>query len=180
MSRWQIKRHREVKKKGKDRKASPPSVTVQHESPLPPKWRHISHSQADASSSSSGHPQSHAHLFEFNPSLLFLDPQAALPGNARTESSDHFVDDVLLNLHAWAHRTTNKSDNEDSEDALEGDAVEAANSIDDDFWNGEDVGMEGDVDPREGIVSDWDILAEEFIVEAEGLSKFEHSLFHTP
>ena len=40
--------------------------------------------------------------------------------------------------------------------------------------------MEGDVDLHEGIVSDWDLLAEEFIVEAEELSKFEHSLFHTP
>jgi hypothetical protein len=36
------------------------------------------------------------------------------------------------------------------------------------------------VDPREGIVSDWDLLAEEFIVEAEELGKFEHSLSHTP
>jgi hypothetical protein len=39
--------------------------------------------------------------------------------------------------------------------------------------------MEGDVNPREGIVSDWDILAEEFIVEAEELGKFERSLMHT-
>ena len=51
--------------------------------------------------------------------------------------------------------------------------VEAADSVDHktDDWNGEDVAMEGDVDPREGIVSDWDLLAEEFIVEAEGLGK---------
>jgi hypothetical protein len=35
------------------------------------------------------------------------------------------------------------------------------------------------VDPREGIVPDWDMLAEEFIVEAEELGKFEHSLLHT-
>jgi len=40
--------------------------------------------------------------------------------------------------------------------------------------------MEGDVDPREGIVSDWDLLAEKFIVEAEKLGEFEHSLLHTP
>jgi hypothetical protein len=82
-----------------------------------------------------------------------------LPGAARTEASGLF------------------------EDALEGDAVEAADSVDhetDDFWSGEDVGMEGDVDPREGIVSDWDLLTDEFIVEAEELSKFEHSLLHTP
>ena len=67
----------------------------------------------------------------------------------------------------------------DSEDALEGDAVEAADSIDheiDDFWDGEDVTLEGDVDPCEGIVSDWDLLAKEFNIEAEELGKFEHSL----
>ena len=29
--------------------------------------------------------------------------------------------------------------------------------------------MEGNADPREGIVSDWDLLIEEFIVEAEDL-----------
>jgi hypothetical protein len=39
--------------------------------------------------------------------------------------------------------------------------------------------MEGDVDPREGIISDWDLLAEEFIMEAEELGKFKHSLLHT-
>jgi hypothetical protein len=55
----------------------------------------------------------------------------------------------------------------DSEDALEGNAVEAADSIDrrtDDSWNEEDVVMKGDVDPREGIVSDWDLLADGFIL----------------
>jgi hypothetical protein len=40
--------------------------------------------------------------------------------------------------------------------------------------------MEGNVDPREGIVSDWNLLAEELIVEAEELGKFEHSLLHAP
>ena len=40
--------------------------------------------------------------------------------------------------------------------------------------------MEGNVDPHGGIVSDWDILAEEFIVEAKELGKFECSLLHTP
>jgi len=40
--------------------------------------------------------------------------------------------------------------------------------------------MEGDVDPREGIVSDWDLLAEEFIVEAEELGKFWNSSLHSP
>ena len=39
--------------------------------------------------------------------------------------------------------------------------------------------MEDDVDPCEGIVLDWDILAEEFIVEAKELGTFEHSLLHT-
>jgi hypothetical protein len=84
-----------------------------------------------------------------------------------------FVDDVLL---------TDRSDDEDSEGALEGDAVEAADYVDhetDNFWNGEDIAVEGDADPREGIVSDWDLLTKEFIVEAEELGKFGHSLLHT-
>ena len=105
-----------------------------------------------------------------------------LPGDALTEASGPSVDDILLNLHSRTHRTTNQSDDEDSEDTLEGGAVETANYVNhetDDFWNGEDVAMEGDADPREGIVSDWDLLAEEFIVEAEELSKFGHSLLHT-
>jgi len=40
------------------------------------------------------------------------------------------------------------------------------------FWNGEDVVVEGDTDPRKGIVSDWDLFAEE-------LGKFGHSLLRT-
>jgi len=116
-----------------------------------------------------------------------LDPPSASnllqpPGNARTEASDLFVDNALLNLHARTHRTADQSNDDDSEDALEEDAIEAADSVvheTDDFWNGEDVAMDGDVDPREGVVSDWDLLAEELIVEAEELGKFEHSLFHT-
>jgi hypothetical protein len=142
---------------------------VQLESPPPPKSRtdnnsSTSHSRADASSSSSDYPP----------------PQLQSPGDALTEVSGPFVDDVF---RARAHRTTDQSDDEDSVDALEGDAVEAADSVDhetDDLWNGEDVAMEGNVDPREGIVSDWDLLAEEFIVEAEELGKFEHSLLHAP
>ena len=39
--------------------------------------------------------------------------------------------------------------------------------------------MECNVDSHEGIVSDWDLLAEEFIVEAEEHGKFEHLLLHT-
>jgi hypothetical protein len=147
-----------------------------------------SHSHADASASSSHHsqrptPQLHAPSFGFDPSLPLFDPPPASnlprsPGDSRTEASGRFVDNVLLDLHARTPRTTdqnNVNNVEDSEDALEGDAVEAAAPVDhetDGFWNGEDVPMEGDVDPRVGIVSDWDLLAEEFIVAAEELSKF--------
>ena len=142
----------------------------------------------DASSSSGGHPQLDATSFEINPSLPLADPLAAsdslqLPGDASTEVSSRLFDDVLLNLHTRTHQTTDDSDSEDFEDALEGDGVEAAYTIDpktNDFGDGEDIEMEDDVDPREGVVSDWDILAEEFIVEAEKLGKFEHSLLHTP
>ncbi len=65
----------------------------------------------------------------------------------------------------------------------QGDAVGAADSVrhgTHDFWGEGDIAMEGDVDPHEGIVSSWDLLAEEFIVEAEELGKFEHPLLHTP
>jgi hypothetical protein len=145
-----------------------------------------SHSHVNASD----HPQisTPAPPFdELDPSLPLLNPPPASnllqpPGDALTEASGLFVDDVLLGLHARTHRTTDQSDDEDSEGALEGDAVEAADYADhetDDFWNGEDVAVEGDADPREGIVSDWDLLAEEFIVEAEGLGKFGHSLLPT-
>jgi hypothetical protein len=121
-----------------------------------------------------------------------LDPPSTLsPGDAVTEVPGRFVDDVLLNLYARTHRTTNQSDGEDSEGALEGDLVEDSDPdpdpdpdpVDhraDDFWNGEDVASEGDVDPREGVLSDWDLLTEEFIVKAEELSKFEHSLLRAP
>jgi len=104
------------------------------------------------------------------------------PGDAPAEASGLFVDDVLLNLYARTHRTTDQCDDESSEGALEEDAVEAAGYVDhepDDFWNGEDLAAEGDGDPREGIVSDWDLLTEKFIVEAEELGKFGHSLLHT-
>jgi len=149
-------------------------------------------SRADATSSSYDRPrfstpQSHAPSFEFNPSLSLPGSPAAsnllqLPGGARTEVSGRFVDKVLLNL-AQTHQTIDQSDDEDIEDAVEGDTVEASNSVDhetNDLWNEEGVNMEGDVDPREGIVSDWDLLAEEFIVEAEELGKFGHSLLHSP
>ncbi|KAF8503812.1 hypothetical protein F5888DRAFT_1631689 [Russula emetica] len=138
------------------------------------------HSCVDASD----HPQLHSPSFdEFSPSLPSLDPPLVSnllqpPGDALTEASDLFVNNVLLNLHTWTHRTTDQSDDEDSEGALEGDAVEAADYVDhetDDFWNGEDIAVEGDVDPCKGIVPDWDLLAEKFIVEAEKLGEFSIS-----
>lgn len=114
-----------------------------------------------------------------------LDPPADLdlpqsPGDARTVPSHRFVNDVLLDLHARTRRTTDESDDEGSEGALEEGAVEAADSINHGTDDGEDVDMEGEVDPREGVVSDWDILAEDFIVKAVELGKFEHSFLHTP
>ena len=119
--------------------------------------------------------------------MLLLDPPADLdllhlPGDERTVLSHRFTDDILLDLHDQAHRTTDETDDKNSEDTHKGDADEAANTINprtDDFWNREDIDMEGDVDPCEGVVSSWDILAEKFIMEAEQLGKFEHSLLHT-
>jgi hypothetical protein len=115
-----------------------------------------------------------------------LNPSPALNllqslGDSLTEAPGPSVDNVPLDHHAQTHRTADQSNDDDSEDALKEDAVEAADSVDhktDDFWNGEDIAMEGDVDPCEGIVSDWDLLAEEFVVQAEKLGKFEHSLLH--
>jgi hypothetical protein len=177
---------------------------VQPESSRPPKWRRIAHFQTESptitpdkqrqsctdniSSSShsrvdaSDHPQLHApSLDEFNPSLPLLDPPASdlfqPQGDALTEAPGLFIDDFLRNLHTRTHQ----SDDEGSEGAFEGDAAEAAD-VDhdtDDIRNGEDVAVEGDADPREGIVSDWDLLTEEFIVEAEELGNFGHYLLHT-
>ena len=146
-------------------------------------WKTYPRSCVDASD----HPQLRAPSpDEFSPSLPF-DPPPALnllqpPGDALIEASGLFIDDVLLNLHTRTHRTTDQSDGKDSEGALEEDAVEAADYVDhetDGFWNGEDLAVEDDVDPREGIVSDWDLLTKEFIVEAEELGKFAHPLLHT-
>ena len=149
---------------------------AQAQAPPPPKQCHIANFQADAGSSSSGHPQLHAPSFD-------LDPPADLgllqsPEDACTVLSCHFINEVLLDLHAWTHRITNETDDKSSEDALKGDTDSVDPRIDD-FWNGEDVDTEGEVDPHEGVVSNWDMLDEEFIVEAEGLGKFEHSLLHT-
>jgi hypothetical protein len=187
------------------------SLPVQPESPPPPKRRRTTHFQAAQESliippdkqkqsrtdnipstsrsrvDAGDHPQLHApSIDEFNPSLPLPDPPPTPnlvqpPGDALTEASRPFIDDVLLKLHSRTHRTTYQSDDVDSEGALEEDAVEAADYVDhetDDFWNGEDLAVEGDVDPREGIVSDWDLLTEEFIVEAGELGKFGHSLLH--
>jgi hypothetical protein len=174
--------------------------------PPPPKRRRTAHFQAESSVitfnkqkrtltdsiSSSSHSrvdasdhQLHAPSFdEFNPSLPLLDPPPAPdllqpPGDALTEASGPFVRDFLLNLHTRKHRTTDQSDDEDSEGVVEGDVVEGLEAADHvDYGSGEDIAMEGDVDPREGIVSDWDLLAEEFIVEAAELGNFGHSLLH--
>ena len=124
--------------------------------------------------------------FEFNLSLPFLDPPPALnslqsPRDESDKVSGHFADDFLLS-QAQTHQTTDQNDDEGSENALEGDAVRAADSIDhktDRFWNRENVAIKCDVDLREGIVLDWDLLAKEFIVEAEKHGQFEHSLLHT-
>jgi hypothetical protein len=157
-----------------------PSLPVQPESPPPPKRCRISstsHSRVDASDHPQfSTPQLHAPSFDnFNPSLNSPPVSNLLqpPGDALTEASGLFVDNVLL---------TDRSDDKDSEGALEGDAVEAADYVDhetDNFWNREDVAVEGDADPHEDIVSDWDLLTEEFIVKAKELGKFGHSLLHT-
>jgi len=74
---------------------------AQAQAPPPPKQRCIANFQADAGSSSSGHPQLHAPLFD-------LDPPAdlgllQLPEDARTVPSCRFVNEVLLDLHAQTH-----------------------------------------------------------------------------
>jgi hypothetical protein len=48
-----------------------------------------------------------------------------------------------------------------------------------DFETGEDVDMGGNLGLHGGAVSDWDILAQDFTVEAEELGKFKRSLLHT-
>jgi len=158
------------------------------ESHPPPKRRRIAPLQADASSSSSGHPQFHAPSSKFNPSLPFFDPPAALtnlpqsPGYACSIPSGQFVNDVPLNLHTRTRQAIDESDNE-YEDALDGDAAEATDPTSpgtDGLWNGEDVDMEDKVDPHEGIIPDSDILVEEFLVEAEELGKSKYYLLHTP
>ena len=176
LSRWTIWRHLSALSSG----------VVQPESLPPPKRRRTIQFQVDAGSSSSRPPQLHIHSSESNPDLPFLDPPVAselpqIQGDAHDNASSRLVDSFLLNLHARTHRTTVESDNEDSEDACEGDTVEATDFIDpetDDFWDGE--GVECDVDAREGTVPDWDLLAEELIVEAEELGTSKHSSSHTP
>ena len=159
-------------------RAEAEALLVQYEALPPPKRRRITHFQADASSSSGRHPQSCTPEFKLDPPLPSLDRPADLDqfqslGDVRTVPSHHLVNDVLLDLHARTHRNTDESDDKGSEDALEEDAVEAADSIDPGTDNREDIGMEGKVDSCEGVVSDWDILAEDFIAKAEELGKFE-------
>jgi len=160
---------------------------MQHKSGSPPpcKQHCTGHFQAGASSSSSSHPQFHAPSFEFNPSLPFLDlPEASnllqLPGYTCTIPSGRVINDILLNLHAQTHQATNESDNEDSEDALRGDVTKAAGPGTGNLWNGEDIDTEEEEDPHGDIVLHWDILAQDFIAEAEELGKSKHSLLHTP
>ena len=89
------------------------------------------------------------------------------------------VDDFLRNFHTQTHQIADQSDNEFSESDED---LEAADYVDDkcdDSRNREDNAMEGDADPHEGIVSDWDLLTEKFIVKAGELGNFGHSLSHT-
>jgi len=180
LSRWGIRRHRiakaeaEAQAPAKGEAQAQAKVGAQAQAPIvrheffpPPKQCRIAQFQMDAGSSSSDDPQLHTPSFDFNPSLPLPDPQ-------RTKVSGRFINDVLLNLHTWTHRTTNDSDNEDSEDASEGDAVKASDSIDpgtNDFSDGEDIDMEGNVDLHEGIIVDWDVFTEE-------LGEFEPSSLH--
>jgi hypothetical protein len=96
------------------------------------------------------------------------------PGDAHTQASGLLLDNILLNRHTRTHQTTDQSNDEDSEDGA--DSVDCGT---DDFGNEEDVAMEGGTDPCEDVVSNLDLLAEEFIAEAEEFGKFEHSLLHT-
>jgi hypothetical protein len=146
-----------------------------------------SHSCVDASNHPQiFSPQLHTSSFDdIDPSLPSPDPSPAPnllqpPGDALTEASGLSIDDFLRNLATRTHQTTDQSDDEDSEGDPAED-LEAGDYVDhesDDFQNGEDSAMEGDADPHEGIVSDWDLLAEKFIVEAEELGNFWHSLLH--
>src|SRR5712691_9180818 len=67
LTQWPIRKHLRCKLQ---------ASIGQHESPPPPKRRHITDFQADVSSSS-GYPQLDAPSFEFNPSLPLVDPPAA-------------------------------------------------------------------------------------------------------
>ena len=144
----------------------------------PPKRRRIAHFQADPGSSSSGHPQFHAPSFDPDRSPPFLDPPADLylpqPPSTVSPRPRRSFDDILLGLHARTHRNPDESNDEGSEDAPEEIAVEDPELIDP--GTEEDADMEDEVDPHEGVVSDWDILAEKFIAEAEEFGTFVHSL----
>ena len=89
------------------------------------------------------------------------------------------VDDFLRNFHTQTHRIADQGDDEDSESDEDLEAADYVDDESDDSRNGEDNAMEGDADPREDIVSDWDLLTEKFIVDAEELGNFGHFLSHT-
>src|SRR5258708_20351958 len=161
-------------------------IETHPESPPPPKQRRTAHFQVGQEAcimTTKKQKWSRTDNIFSNPSLPLLDPPHASnllqpPEDALTEVSGLFLDDFLLDLHTWTHQTTDQSDDEDSEGALKGDTVEAGDYVvhkTDDFWNGQNV----NVDPHEGIVLGWNLLGEDFIMEAEELHKFGHSLLHT-
>lgn len=177
-SRTTIWRHTNAAKSN----AQAQAPVVLDESLPPPKRRRIAHFQA-AGSSSSGHPQLRVASFDPDPSLPLFDPPADLDLHQPLPRPRRFLDDALLGLHARTHRNPDESSDEDSEDAPEEVAVDDAQLVDpgtDDVWNEEDTDTEDEVDTREGVVSDWDILAEKLIAEAEEFGTFANSLLHTP
>lgn len=171
LTQWLLWKHIKAIRAGAKAKTQ-----AQAQAPPPPKQHHIANFQADASSSSSGHPQLHAPSFDFDPPADLGLLQS--PEDACTVLSHRFINKVLLDLHAQTHQITDETDDKSSEDTLEGD-TDSVNPGIDNFQNGEDVDTEGEVDLCEGIVSNWDMLDKEFIAEAEGLGKFEHSLLRT-
>src|SRR5260221_872853 len=130
-------------------------IETHPESPPPPKRHRTAHFQVGQESfiiTPDKQKWSHTDNISSNPFLPLLDPPVAsnllqTPEDALTETSGLFLDDFLLDLHTRTHQTTDQSDDEDNEGALEGDAVEAGEYVvhdTDDFWNGESV----DMDPR--------------------------------
>ena len=146
------------------------------------RWRHLKQKAEEAALSS--------HTVELEPPPPPKRPCIAradsdlrqLPEDVCTEASGPFVDEVPPDLYAGTHQAIVESDGEDSEDAPE-EAVEASDVVNPEtigFEDGEDVDMEGDLGPHGGAVSDWDIFAQDFNVEAEELGEFKRSLLRTP